>query len=806
MKKTLALILFIFSCFPLHAQQLPPMQHAPNRTFHMTHIRLKLRFDMQKKAVTGEVAETVVPLRVNMDSLRLNAVGMQIRGIRMKGQTLNYRYDGKILTIALGHQYGLRDTLTYIIQYYTQPEKGLTFITPDKAYPDRNPEVWSQSEMEDARYWYPCHDYPDDFSTSEMIVTVPDDWQVISNGALKSVNVQKADHEATFDWVESKPHVVYLNSVIAGKFKKFTDHYGKIPIYYYSDPGYGDKIKKNFSKEPDVLKFYSNYTGIPYPWEKLALTTVSDFIWGGEENVTAITLEDNTLHGPNAEPQVNSTSLIAHESAHQWFGDMVTCRSWAQSWLNEGFATYFEALYTEHNLGKPAFQYEMHQNHQSVIRADHQWRKPTVYHRYNAPVDMFSTYIYPRGASMLHMLRGFLGDSLFRKAIHHYGERYKFRNADTHDFANAIREATGYNMNWFFKEWLYKGGHPVFDVDYHYDDANHSLQLHVNQTQKVDSLTPVYKMPVHIQIVTPDKKIERQVWIHSKSNTFTFLDIKTKPLMVNFDQGHWLLDEVHFNKSVDELVYQLQNDSDVVGRLWASDQLIQKKHHNVVPALIVALKNDPFYGIRAHCAHLLSNYDQNASVEKALIEATGDKNKRVVQAAFQSLGSFKGSNIERLMSGAYSRDHNYYVRAAILSSLAKINAKKSRKLLKKALHTPSHANIIQRTALHAITQTDPDWAYTEAVKFSAYGQPNNLRVQAVSMLISTKPGKKETLKLLEKYVNDPYIWVRRVAIMGLGRIGNPSVIPLLKKRIKQEPDGRIRQAARSAINEIQQRN
>jgi len=806
MKKLLTFALLIFVSSSVYAQKLPPVQHAPNREFHMTHLKLQLQFNMSQKSVTGEATETIVPLRMPLDSLHLNAVDMKIRSIQMNGKSLKYRYNGNILTIALGHPYGLTDTLTYSIDYYTQPKRGLTFITPDKGYPKRSPEVWSQSEMEDARYWYPCHDYPDDFSTSEMIVTVPESWKVISNGALKNVKTLKSKHEKVFHWVESKPHVVYLNSVIAGKFNKFETNFGKIPIYFYSDPKYGDKIKRNFSKEPDILKFYANYTGVPYPWEKLAVTTVSNFIWGGEENVTAITLEDGTLHGLNAEPQVNSTSLIAHESAHQWFGDMITCRSWAQSWLNEGFATYFEALYTRHYLGKTAFRYEMYHNHQAAIRADNRHRQPTVYHRYHAPVDMFNTYIYQRGASMLHMLRGFLGNALFRKAIHHYAEKFKFQNADTHDFANAIREATGYNMNWFFKEWLYKGGHPVFDVHYKYDDSHRTVTMQVNQVQKVDSLTPVYKMPVNIQIVTPEGKMEKKIWIKSKRNTYTFKNIAEQPLMVNFDQGHWLLDEVHFQKPVTELEYQLKHDQDVVGRLWAANQLSGINNQGVINALAQALKNDPFYGVRERCAHLLAHYHRDASVKNELITAAKDSDKRVQAAVLSALGHFNGNDLVRMMEQQYSKRKNYYIRAVALFLLAEISPKKSRSYIRKALQTPSHSNVIRLHALRALTHIDKKWAYREAVKFSAYGEPNNLRVPAVSALISLEPGKQETLQLLKKYLNDPYIWVRSDAIYGLGRIGDRSAIPLLEKRIKVEPDGRIRQAARQAIQMIQSRN
>ena len=170
------------------------------------------------------------------------------------------------------------------------------------------------------------------------------------------------------------------------------------------------------------------------------------------------------------------------------------------------------------------------------------------------------------------MLRGIIGKELFFKAIQYYVHKFQHENVDSHDFANAVREATGYNLNWFFDEWLYKGGHPVFDVNYDYNESLHSLALHVTQTQKVDSMTPVYRMPVDIYIVTPSQKMTKTVWVDSLSNTYTF-DVAEKPLMVNFDEDDYLLKELNFKKSVDELSYQLKNDPNVVGRVWAADEL-----------------------------------------------------------------------------------------------------------------------------------------------------------------------------------------------------------------------------------------
>ncbi len=804
MKKYLFSILFVISLSAAGAQTLPPVHHAPDREFHMSNIVLRFKFDLATKTLYGKVSETITPFRTALDSIHLNAVDMQIAGVSMQGRQLSYRYDGKILTIAFPKPYGLNDKLTYTVTYSTQPSRGIFFITPDKGYPHRNPEVWSMSETEDARYWFPCHDYPDDFTASEMIATVPSNWTVISNGVLKQVTPADGGKEKTFDWVEPRPHVVYLISIIAGVFREFKDSLGKLPIDFYSDPKYGDLIKSNFSSEPDIVKFYSQITGQPYPWEKLALTTITDFTWGGEENVSAITLTDGTLHDRDAEPEVSSVGLIAHETAHQWFGDLLTTRSWANSWLNEGFATYFEALYREHAFGNDEFTYEMSRDHKGVIAADHVERRPTVYNRYHHSIDLFGTYIYPRGASMLHMLRFFLGDTLFDRAIQYYVHEFKHKNVDTHDFANAISEATGYNVNWFFNEWLYKGGHPIFDVSYNYEPGSRTAVLHVDQIQQVDSLTPVYRTPVNVQIVTPTATTTRRIWIDSLSNTFDF-KVDGEPLMVNFDQGHWLLDEVCFQKSAAELSYQLGHDGDVVGRIWAAGQLVQNHLDSAEIPLIAAMTNDKFWAVRRECATLLDHFNDETARE-ALMAATDDKDARVQEAAVNSLGVFKHSQkIETLLRRIFYDRANYFVRAAAITALAEVDSEKALHVIYTALDRDSFHEILRTTALRALTKARPEMAHEIAVNYAKYGEPENLRTAGISVLTSLNMDHDNTIALLSKYVSDPYIWVRATALNGLEQLGDKSVIPLLEERIKQEPDARLVSTARAAIKSIESR-
>ncbi len=789
----------IFINAQVNLNKLPPEHHAPDREFNMLNINLNFHFDLSNRKLSGEAAETVIPLRMNYDSLHLDAVDMKIINIKMKGKELQYKYDGRKLTIALDKSYDINDTLTYIINYTTIPKSGVYFILPDSSYPDKMQQIWSQSEMEDARFWIPCHDYPDDFLTSSLTAVVPEDWTVISNGYLDHVTTNPAEKEKTFYWVEDKPHVIYLISFAAGKYSKIESNFGKIPVDYYVPADQIQNAKENFSSTPDILKCYSDLTGRAYPWNKLSLTTVSDFIYGGMENISAITLADETLHDKIAEPQVSSVELIAHETAHQWFGDLLTCRSWSNAWLNEGFATFLEALYTRYAFGKDEFNYEMSGIQNAVINADNQKRIPTIYNRYNYPDDLFNIFIYSRGAAILNMMRGMLGDSLFYKSIKHYLEKFKYQNVDTHDFKNAVEEATGENLYWFFDEWLYKAGHPKFDITYKYN--SHNLLLTVKQLQKVDSLTPIFKMPVEIYIVTPSQKLDKIIQVDSLENNYTF-EVPEQPLMVNFDENNLLLKEMNFDKSEDELIYQLKNDSNIGGRIRAAVQLSKLKNESAAQSLIESMGIDSFYGVRLKCADLLSNFDTDKKIKKALLSALKDQDLRVVEAAVRTLGKYKEGDVVKKLQALYTNTKNYFVKAAVVSSIASIDSIKAEPIIDSALNSTSYQNILRKTGLEALEKVNTEKAFKKALNFVQYGQPLNLRGTAINMIAHLDTSKNDALNLLKKYAVDPFFWVKIQAIENIGKIGGSEDIDFLKKRRDQEVEGIIIKVIDEAIDSI----
>ena len=322
--------------------------YAPSRNYALENIRTHLWFDLDQRAIHGEVTESISALRDDVSQLSLDSVDLKIESVQVDGKAAKFAVDPKNLVISLDHPANRGDRREISIRYEGQPKKGLYFILPDRNYPQQPSEIWTQGEAEDTRYYIPLYDYPNDRTTSEMILTVPSSWITVSNGRLLGVK-DEADGTKTWDWKESEPISTYLISVVAGDFVEKDDTWHGLTLRYVVPRGDGATIDPTFERTKEMLDLFSSKFGVPYPWTQYAQTSVDDFVEGGMENASATTLAVDNLVNPKlaSEERIGTDDVNSHELAHQWFGDLVTCKDWANLWLNEGFATYFEHYWME---------------------------------------------------------------------------------------------------------------------------------------------------------------------------------------------------------------------------------------------------------------------------------------------------------------------------------------------------------------------------------------------------------------------------------------------------------------------------
>src|SRR5712691_7144264 len=342
---------------PLHLLADEP--YARSRDYDLQHSKMIFRFDIEQKKVFGDVTHLISILRDSTAKIAFDSVGLTIQSVSVNKAAAKFEPTAEKLIVALPAVVHAGDKFEIEIRYEGKPAKGLYFVLPDKDYPDRPTQIWTQGESEDTRYYLPTYDYPNDRLTTETILTVPSSWTTVANGKL--VNVSNASGGMkTWTWRESLPSSTYLITVVAGEFDEVKQSWHGVPVTYYAPKGRGDRLLPNYERTPAMMEVFSKKLGVDYPWEKYAQTMVDDFVAGGMENTSATTNTSSSLKNPKLIPEFpgDEDPLISHELGHQWFGDLVTCKDWGDIWLNEGFATFLEVVWSEAHFGKDQADYE----------------------------------------------------------------------------------------------------------------------------------------------------------------------------------------------------------------------------------------------------------------------------------------------------------------------------------------------------------------------------------------------------------------------------------------------------------------
>jgi aminopeptidase N len=771
--------------------QLPPPNWTRSHDYDVQHYRIQVSFDWPQRRVSGETTITLRPFADNFKEAELDAGAMTIKSVTLAGgQPLRYQYDGQEkLRVLLDKPYPAGQDVSFTISYSAQPKKGLTFITPNEDDPQRPYQIWSQGQAESNHYWFPCYDYPNDRATSETIITVEDKYQVISNGALIAVRRDPVKRTATYHWKMDQPFPSYLVSLIVGDFAEIKQAYAGIPILSYVPKDRVADARASLGKIDDMMRFFTEKLGVKYPYSKYAQTTVRDFP-GGMENISATTLGDAIIYDQRARLDQSADNLLAHELVHQWFGNLLTCRDWSEIWLNEGFATYFAHLYTEHDQGRDEMLYAMLSDQRAYFNAWAQGnRQPIVNNRYTDPDSVFGVYAYARAGAVLHMLRFVLGEEAWWKAIQHYLKINTQKSVETAQLKIAIEEVTGQNLGWFFDQWVLKMGHPEFEVSYAYDEAAQTVKLKVKQTQKPPERSPypvaaIFRLPVEIGLTTArGERIER-VWVDQAEQEFA-LKVDAKPLIVNFDRGNRLIKQLKFDKPVAELAYQARHDADMTGRIRAVNELrLKQGEAAAAQALGEVLAKDAFWGVRVEAARALAAF-QGETVKLALLTGAKDAKSAVRREAIKALGQLKDKELADFFIGVIGSDQSYYVIGDAARALGATGSPKAYDVLVKTLDAPSDKDVIRAAAMDGLNALNDPRALELALKYAAAPHTENVRAAAIQ--VAAKFGAKtEALRdrLLQLFTaplkGEGMIQLKFTAIGALGQLGDPRAIPALE--------------------------
>lgn len=778
------------------------------RPFTVRHLALDLMLDIPGRAVSGTARLQIERITPDAAELALDALGFELQRVQLdsnRGRTTpRWDYDGQTIFIRVPVR---AKSFQVEVQYRARPLDGLYFITPDEEVRDRPEQVWSQCQDEHAHHWFPCLDKPHVKMTTELRIAVPPGMMAISNGELVASKRPTGKRGLwTFHYRMNDPHPSYLVTLVVGHFAEVSDRDaeppgsgGRIPVRYFVPEGRKQDALRSLGRTPQMIEFFSRLTGVPFPWSRYSQIVVSDFIFGGMENTTATTLYEHALVDERASIDISSHDLVAHELAHQWFGNYVTCRDWPHAWLNEGFATFFEHLEREERLGRDEYFFSLGVDLDAYLaEADRRYVRPIVCREYSEPIELFDRHLYQKGALVLHMLRFRLGDELFWKGVHRYLDAHGGQIVETNDLVRALEEVSGSSLEEFFEQWVYGKGHPLLNVKTSWDRGQ--LWVQVKQTQAARE-GRYFALDIAVDIGTADGKVRRIAKAISAATDTLVVPLAERPAWVAFDPELTVLGRVHFEAPPAMLRRQLREGTTARHRSCAAVALRSHADLPTVKALESVLSDlNESWIVRSACADTLGHVRGQES-GAALLRHADTAHPRVRRAIAGALGNFRTQEAMKSLTALARRDQSYLVAAEAARALGRTRQKPALPALLGLLKNESWADVWRAGALDGLAALRDEKALGRVMEHTRYGMPSRGRRAAIAALPRLSDAREVRLHL-EDLLDDGDPLLRIAVVNALETMGDPRSHKSLRERLDHESDGRVARRLREALRDL----
>jgi aminopeptidase N len=815
MRRTLVpvLVSWLAVTLPVLAQQAPdvPLRTAGDRPVDVRHIRLDLRVDLPHRAVDARATLRVRSLRP-VTAVSLDAVDFEVSAVHVgsgdgDGKPAHFDHDGRKLVIDLDPSWPAGHEAVLRVDYRVRdPRDGLHFFGPSEAEPNVPWMVWSQGEATMNRYWFPCLDQPDQRQTTELVVTVADGFEVLSNGRLVDRRSNPDDKTVTFHWRQDQPHPSYLVTLVVGRFEVVREEWNGVPVLYYVPPERKDEAEPTFGRTRRMLELFSKLFGIDYPWDKYAQVIVEQFTAGGMENTSATTMNERILYDRRSLLDGSPDAIVAHELAHQWWGDLVTCRDWAHIWLNEGFASYMEAVWAEHDRGADEYAYAMYQKGRSAVGGGKD--RPVVDRRYPSTTNMFDARAYPKGAFILHMLRQRLGDDVFWKCLARHGKEHRLQSVETSDFRKTLEQETGRSLERFFYDWTERPGSPILEVGTEYLPEARLARVTVKQTQAGEPFQ--FPLALAFRCVGSDKEVVQEQDIAEKEQVL-YVPLPGRPVLVEVDPRQAVLGEIKETKGRDLWLAQLRR-AGVAGRIRAAQHFGQSKVPQDREALAQALPAEKFWGVQSEVAAALAESGGDVCRD-ALLAGLRLENARARRACAQQLGKFhRDAKVAAALKDLLAKDDpSWGVQSAALTAYGRLEQPDAVAVLLPWLAKASHNDTLRVAALSGLGETRDLAALDALLTWAKRGKPMECRTAALGALarlaLTANPSDDQRQKVVSAAaacLEGEGRPVRRSAVTllrDLGRSAAPA-LPALEALSRHDPEDSVRDLARGAVEQI----
>jgi aminopeptidase N len=770
------------------------------RTWDILHTRVALSFNYKEKTAAGRAWLTLVPYCCPQDSLVLDAKGMQIDSVAwmepngaFKNIAFTYADDQLIIHRKVNKWLGLSSQAAkseeLYIKYTAMPyadsngggsqaiteARGLYFINTDFSIPGKPAQIWTQGETESNSHWMPTIDKPNERFTTQLELTVPDSFKTLSNGAFiasrKETNGLRTD-----TWKMDLPIQAYATMFAIGNYSivKEEPWRGK-EVSYYVEPEYAPYAKLIFRHTREMMEYFSNITGVPYPWNKYSQVIARDYVSGAMENTSASLFGEFVNQNDREHEDKNYEDIVSHELFHQWFGDYTTMESWSNLTVSESFANYGEQLWRKHYYGS-TFADELAYDDlygylSSTERADPQ----LVRHYYQDKEEMFDRVSYNKGGAILRYLHGLIGDSLFYKSMNLYLTQNALQSTEATHWRLAVEAATGRDWNWFFNQWYYRPGHPELDIQYKYDDANSQLTVTVRQDSKPDSGLR-YQLPLKTGIINGTALTITDWHLKKRIETFTYPYVNGQRPVIVPDYYSWLPGTIEENKKPAQWLSQFLYANNYINKRRALNGVRRSITDSTANVMFTAALTDSMDAIRVYALNVLATKDLQESFRQQVIYmAVQDRSNKVRTAAFNCLGEWKVNTLKTEMLQA-ADDRSYAVAGAALQALYTVDETMAYNKAKAMLTTSPRASL-ERAIWQIIAEEgkEADFAIFEEKENNVYGQRRVSRAQHLASYtrhVQDKAVFDKSLAMLDKLYQVEHIYKQSVFFSVLGSLSS----------------------------------
>jgi len=796
-----------------------PVQQLRDLTWDLHHQKLWVRFDFDQEQVIGRT-EMLFTSEMEQSDLVFDAKTMEFDGIYKNSldNPLTFHQDSAIVTVDLEHSYQTGDTLVLKIDFVSSPpQRGLYFVNPRGEDTVKPTQVWTLGQPEDNSFWFPTIDHPAERATQETWISVPPQYETLSNGLLKESRINEGDSLRTDYWSMSYPHTPYLFVLAAGEYEIVEEVRDDILYRYYVEPRYVEMVDKIYNNTADMIRFSEEKTGVPYPWDPVyAQAPVHDFIARGMENTTATLLYDVVQFDERAAQDLCFQDLIMHEIIHQWLGNLVTAKNWANLPLNEGFANYFESAYRLHNNGRDSYLWKIRDDRHAYFQEARIFRRPVIFDRYYEPEDMYDRHTYQKAGLILGMLQDYLGDDDWWEGVQLWTNRYAFSAVDIDDLQMVFEDVSGEDLEWFFTQWFKEPGHPFLDIS-RVISGNRAV-LSVNQIQNTTH-QPVFTLHPEILVIFEDGFEREQIVIEEIEEEYVFsYDDNILDIIVDPDR----IQLVEYVIDVDDETLISRTDSDnVMVRSEALAMLgsVIPDNPEVKDLVIELAQNDEFWGIRFQAMLLLNDhmeYLMDSELQDIMTWATYE-NENHYRVRREALRLVQGLQLDQDDGSRFAKEHleymradtSYFVTAEAIMLSAELFPDEASEFAGPFAGIDSYQDVIKEAVAEALILSDSEKSRDILMILASEPGDKSYSYTALShlidLIVDSEPDiREELLHLYSNRLEDPYRDYRMLAYQAMIELGAVDQIERLENlKTRDRYDSSEREVIQSTIRALE---